>query len=131
LELAAAVVALLSPYLARAGGALAERAGQGVAVAVSDLYRLVRRRFDDDPDAAARRALRDLEDQPGDEERQAALVDVLAAKVAAHSEFATELAELVRGVTDGRPVGHFLTQVYGGEVGKIVNINEADHIVIN
>jgi hypothetical protein len=38
----------------------------------------------------------------------------------------------VRGTTQGQPVGQFLTQVFGrARVGKVINIAQAEQIVIN
>ena len=129
MELAAAVVAVLSPYLAQAAGGIAAKAGEGVAVLVGDLYALVRRRFDDDPDPEARGALRELEAQPADGASQQALVDVLAGKATADPEFAEQLTEALEKITNGRPVNQqFLTQVFGGEVGKIVNIGQVGEV---
>jgi hypothetical protein len=131
-EIAASVVALLSPYLAQAGGALALKAGEGVAVLVGDLYDLVREKFNDDPDGAGRRALYDLEKQPSDQSKQRALEGVLAGKANADPEFLGELSAALQRITHGEPVDQqFLTQVYGGEVGKIINIGRADTVNID
>lgn len=129
MEIAAAVVAVLSPYLAQAAGGVAAKAGEGAAVLIGDLYGLVRGKFDTEPDPVARGALREFEAQPGDDASQRAFVDVLAGKAAADPEFAEQLAEALQRITDGRPVNQqFLTQVFGGEVGKIVNIGQAGEV---
>lgn len=128
-----AVVAVLSPYLALAAGLIARKVGEGAATLMGEeLYGVVRRKLDADPDAAVRDALRDLEEKPADESAQRALAKVVADKATADREFAEELAEALRRITHGQPVSQgFLTQIYGGEVGKIVNIAEADQITIN
>lgn len=129
MELAAVVVALLSPYLARAAEGFAVKVGEGAAEHIGDLYSLVRRKFDSDADPVGRGALRELEAQPANDASQEALVDVLAHKATADPEFAEELAEAVRRISDGKPVNQqFLTQVFGGEVGKIVNVGQARDI---
>jgi hypothetical protein len=125
-ELAAAAVAVLSPYLAQAGGAVAAKAGEGAAALIGDLYRLVRRKFDDDPDREGRAALRALEDEPAVESIQNTFIGVLAAKANDDPQFAQELAGSLRRVTQGEPVPQqFLTQVFGGEVGQIINVSQA------
>jgi hypothetical protein len=131
-EIAASVVALLSPYLAQASGALVLKASEGVAVLVGDLYDLVRGKFDSDPDSAARGALHDLEKHPSDMSKQSALEDVLSGKAKADPKFAGDLAAALHRITHGNPVDQqFLTQVYGGEVGKIINIGRADTVNID
>ena len=132
MAIAAAVVAVLSPYLAQAGGTIAVKAGGGVAALVGDLYGLVRRKFDDDPDPVARGALRNLEAKPADESNQRAVAELLASKATADSMFAEELAGALQQITQGKPVNQqFLTQVYGGEVGKIINIGTAGVVTID
>jgi hypothetical protein len=122
---------VLSPYLAQAGGALAARAGEGVTTLVKDLYGLVRRKFDEDEDADGRAALRDLEEEPADRSKQKALERALAERADADQSFATDLAAALEEITRGAPVNQqFLTQVYGGEVGKIVNIGQAGTVNI-
>ncbi len=132
MEIAAAVVAVLSPYLAQTGGILATKAGEGVAALIGDLYDLVRAKFADDPDAAAGGALQDLAKHPADEPSQKALEAVLADKAAADPAFAEELARALQRITQGNPVSQqFLTQVYGGEVGKIINVGQARDLYFN
>ena len=131
MEIAGSVVAVLSPYLAQAGGALAATAGEGVATLIKDLYRLVRRKFDEDRESDGRATLRDLEEEPADRPKQKALKRALAERVNADQAFANELASALEKITRGAPVNQqFLTQVYGGEVGKIVNIGQADTVNI-
>jgi hypothetical protein len=131
LEIAGSVVAVLSPYLAQAGGALAARAGEGVATLIKDLYGLVRRKFDEEREGDGRAALRDLEEEPADTSKQKALERALAERANADQAFANELASALEKITRGAPVNQqFLTQVYGGEVGKIVNIGQADTVNI-
>jgi hypothetical protein len=63
---------------------------------------------------------------------QKALVDVLAARVTTDHEFAHELTEAIGRITHGERVSQqFLTQVFGGEVGKIINIGEAEQVSID
>jgi hypothetical protein len=103
-----------------------------VAALIGDLYGLVRDKFHDDPDAAARGALRNLEKQPADEASQRALQAVLAEKATADPAFAEELARALQQVTQGKPVNQqFLTQVYGGEVGNIINVAQARDLYFN
>lgn len=127
MELAVAAVALLAPYLARAGESVAGEAGEAMAAAMKRLYDFVRRRFEEDNDAAARQTLERLEERPELEERQHALAGVLAEKAKSNPAFVDELRRLVYKATEGRPLNEFLTQVYGGEVGKIVNIGQVEN----
>ncbi|MBD2773841.1 hypothetical protein [Iningainema tapete] len=52
-------------------------------------------------------------------------------KAEAEPEFAQELKRLVQDTIQDKNVGQFLTQVFGGEVGQILNINQAGNITFN
>lgn len=124
-------VALLAPYFAKAGEGLANKAGEATWEKIVALYQAIRNKFSADKDDYARMTLQRLEEKPSAEGRQKALADVLVEKAQADPEFAQELTRLVQGTTQGKDVANILTQVYGGEVGKIVNIARADDVTIN
>jgi len=128
---ASAAVALLAPYLAEAGTAAASRAGEAAVDGAKALLAMLRRRFSGDKDEYAQQTLTRLEEKPDDQARQAALQGVLAEKAEEDRSFRTELERLVHQTTFDRPVAEFLTEVYGGEVGKIVNIGAAGTVRID
>jgi len=128
---ASAAVALLAPYLAKAGEAAASKAGEAAVAGAKALLEMIRRRFGGEGDQYARQTLERLEDKPEDRGRQAALEGVLAEKAEQDGSFRTELERLVQQTTFDRPVAEFLTEVYGGEVGKIVNIGAAGTVHID
>jgi hypothetical protein len=125
MEIATAAVALLAPYLAKAGEAAAGKAGEAAVSGARALLKAIRGRFDADDDQEAKQTLEQFEQQPDDEERQAELARVLSEKAETDPDFREELQRRVDDATGGRSVNEFLTQVYGGEVGKIVNIGQA------
>jgi hypothetical protein len=126
-----AAVALLAPYLARAGEAAATKAGEAAVSGAKALLVMIRRRFSRDGDHYAQQTLARLEEKPEDQARQAALQGVLAEKAKEDPSFATELEQIVKQTTFDQPVAQFLTQVYGGKVGKIVNIGAAETVNID
>jgi len=128
MELAAAAVALLAPYLAEAGKSIAGKAGEAAEAGIKAIHARVRRRLHDDPDDFGKKALARFEEEPADEGRQRTLTAVVAEKLQADEAFAAELRGLVEETTGGRPVESFLVQVYGGAVGKIVQIGRADSV---
>jgi hypothetical protein len=130
-EVAAAVAAILGPYLARAGLPIADFAGETAVDSMKALYRAVRRRFDADSDPSARQSLSAFEEKPEDATRQEALVRALAHEVEADPQFAAELGRLVEDTTKGEPVSKFMTQVFGGEVGQIFNIEKLERLELN
>ncbi|MGC8947699.1 MAG: hypothetical protein ACP5N6_16325, partial [Anaerolineae bacterium] len=112
-QIAAAAAALLGPYLAKAGEALAKKAGEAAWAKVEALYQAIRRKFAADRDDYAQKTLQRLEEQPSSEARQAALADVLAEKAQADPAFARQLAALVGEAREDKALVQFITQVYG------------------
>jgi hypothetical protein len=126
-----AAIVLLAPYLAKAGASFASKAGEAAFEATRSLLDRIRRKFDDDGDNYARTTLARLEEKPDDEGRQGALKSVLEEKAQADPAFAGDLERLVQSTVGNQAVSSFVTQVYGGEVGKIVNIANAGVVEIN
>jgi len=85
-EIAAAVVAFLSPYLAEGGKAAAKKAGEALMAALE-------RRFKGKP--AAEEALQDVKAAPQDTDAQAALRLQLEKSLAADADFLAELTRLL------------------------------------
>jgi len=120
--LATAAVGILAPYLTEAGHVAAKKLGEGAATQVEGLIGAIRRKFGLDKDAYADQTLARLEAQPDEETRKQALAGVIAEKAKADAAFKEELERLVAAARGNHATMQFLTQVYGGRVGQIVNI---------
>jgi hypothetical protein len=130
-QIATVAVALLVPYLAKATEGLASKAGEVAWDKVVALYKAVCRKLSADKDEKAQQTLRRMEEQPADEERQTALMNVLTEKARTDPVFKQELAQLVQVATQEETIA-FLTQVYDrGRVDKIINISQADVVNID
>ena len=127
---AAALLTPLLPYLVKAGGKAAEEAGKEFGTAAWEkakaLYEAVRGKFTGD--AYAEETLKRAAEKPESEGRRAALAEVLAEKAEADQEFGQQLAQLTQVTAQEQGIVNFLTQVYGGKVGKIVNIGWAQKV---
>lgn len=131
-QVATTVAALLGPYLAKAGEGFGKKAGEAAWDKVVALYQAIRHKFAADKDEKAQETLRRLEEQPTDEKRQEALVEVLTDKAQANPAFAQELQRLVQVITQDETITQFLTQVYDmGRVKKIINIGLAGVVNID
>jgi len=128
-SLASVVVAALAPYLAKAGEEFSKEAGKAASRKIGDLYAALARHFQKKPTAAG--ALADLKATPNDEDAQAALRLQLKKQMKADPAFADELRQILDQVGQDGQGASFLTQVYGGKVGKIINIDQADEITID
>jgi len=124
---AAALLTPLLPYLVKAGEKAAEEAGKKFGTTAWDtakaLYEAVRGKFT--ADTYAEETLKRAAEKPESEGRRAALAEVLAEKAEADQEFGKQLTQLTQVAAQEEGIVNFLTQVYGGKVGKIVNIGWA------
>jgi len=132
-QVAATATALLTPllpYLVKAGEKAAEEAGKKFGAAAWEkaeaLYKAIREKFAGD--AYAEETLKRAAEKPDSEGRRAALAEVLTEKAKSDSRFGQQLARLTQVAVQEQGIVNFLTQVYGGEVGKIVNIGWAQEV---
>ena len=126
--LAASIVAVLAPYLAKAGEEFAKEAGKIASTKITAIYQIIKDRFHNQPVTSA--ALAELEAAPDDVDAQAALRLQLKKQMEADPTFADSLHQLLRDMGQDKQAAGFLTQVYGN-VGKIINIGEAREIFID
>ena len=124
-QIVLSAVTQLIPYLAKAGEEVAKKAGDASWERLKALYQDIHNRFSLDKDDYAQQTLKRLEEKPSEESRQRALSDILTEKAEADPKFAEELRQLTQNNTQGKKVSQFVTPIYGGEVGKIVNIAQA------
>lgn len=122
--LASAVVSILAPYLAKAGEEFAKEVGKSASEKMGAVYEMVKTRFKRRP--AAAEALADFEASPEDNDTQAALRLQLKKEMDNDPEFGDELRDQVDKVSHDEQAATFLTQVYGGEVGEIFNIDKLE-----
>jgi hypothetical protein len=127
--LAAAIVAALTPFLAKAGEEFAKEAGKAAVDRISELYTLLQKRFQKKP--AAAEALQDMHDKPQDPDTQAALRKQLVKQIETDPELKNVLLATIQQIKQDPQAATFVTQVFGGEVGKIINIGSADKVDID
>jgi hypothetical protein len=126
---ARAVVAMLSHYMADGvvgPDAEVEDAGSQTAV---EIHRLVKARFDEEPDDFYAQTLRRFEKRPN--RRKGALQEALAEIVESDRDFARSLNALLKEGNEASPDAVFNVAIYGAQVGEIINIGELDgHLII-
>ncbi len=96
--LATTVTSLLAPYLAKAGGAILDRAAAQLPDAASRLWDAISKRFEGNPTAAG--AAADLVKNASDQDRQDSFTLQLKMALKEDKEFASALQELVKQVGD-------------------------------
>jgi len=124
--LAASAVAILAPYLAEAGKELSKEIGKAALGKIGVLYETLKARFKKQP--VAKEALSDLEAEPSNEDVQASLRRQLTKEMNVDQALVDTLQKLVDEINQDEPSRTFLTQVYGGEVGQIINAQRVDKI---
>jgi hypothetical protein len=128
-SLAASAVAALAPYLAKAGEEFAREAGKGALEKIGALYDFLKKRFQANPNAKG--ALDDLKANPDDEDAQAALRVQIKKLMKADPTIVKTVQQMLSEIKQDKGSVSFLTQVYGGNVDKIINIGTAGTVNIN
>ena len=124
--LSASAVAVLAPYLTKAGEEFSKEAGKAAANKFGAFYQFLKTRFKKKP--AAEEALADLEANPDNEDAKAALRRQLTKQMNADKTFIDTLREYLNEIDQDEKAKSFLVQVYGGEVGQIINAHHIDTI---
>jgi hypothetical protein len=127
--LATSAVAILAPYLAQAGTELSKEIGKATLGKIGVLYETLNARFK--KRSGAKEALKDLETEPNNQDVQAALRRQLTKEMNVDQTLVDTLQKLVDEINRDQPSRTFLTQVYGGEVGQIINAHRIDKITYN
>ena len=127
--LATQALALLSPYLAKAGDAAAQKAGEAAAHHAEAIISAIRRQFSADHDKLAEQTLDTLVAQPDDQSPKDALQGIVAGKAAKNQSFKAELERLLKDAKEDPKTNDWLVQVYGhAQVGQIFQIQRVDTI---
>ena len=90
---AASAIAILAPYIAKAGESFAEKAGEKLAEKAGALYQAIKNKFKSDTDAEQTIAL--VEAKPDSKARMSALEEILTDKMKEDPDFAATVNRLV------------------------------------
>ena len=124
-SVAMAAVALLGPYLAKAGEAFAKKAGEQLIEKVGALYQVVKSKFKGDNHAE--QTLARLEQAPESKRRQAALEDVLIEKMEQDTEFAAQVRRWVEE-SESTGGGDVIQQHLdiSGKAGSVIQVGKIE-----
>jgi hypothetical protein len=117
--IATAVIALLSPYLAKAGEEAAKQVGNAAWKKMAEIHQIIKTRFKKEKDDFPAKTLEQFEKDP--KKRKGAMQDVLVEILEKDPELAKSLLNLLEETKKADP--RFITQIFGGEVGEIFNID--------
>lgn len=131
IALAAVVVNLLSPHLAKMGEGLARGAGDIAWEKVKQVYSIVKEKMAGDEYAA--QTLKRLEKDPRSKPKQSALLGVLEEKLGESPDFAAQLLKLVDEYRDaaGETIQQDVTVSNHSKAGDITQIGKVTGSHIN
>lgn len=112
-------LALLSPYIVRAGDAAAQKLGEAAAKNAEAILDLIRRRFGADQDTYGEQTLAKVLEKPNEQWPKEALKDQLVEKAQNDASFRNELESLVQTAKRDPESYQFTVNVSGGSVGTI------------
>ncbi len=120
--LATTVTSLLAPYLAKAGGAILDRAAAGAPDAAAHLWEAVTKHFEGKPAGAAVAA--DLAQKPTDQDQQELFAAQLKVALKNDPEFAAAIQELAKkaGASEGSTNITITTGDISGNTGSSIAI---------
>ena len=122
--IAAATIAILSPYLTKAGEEVAKKAASAAWEKASQIHQAVKAKFKSNKVKSSRQLMEHYEKDPKENESkmEAALAEVLESD----SKFAEKLLELLRQAQVAGVGAVFNVTVAGGEVGEIISIDKLE-----
>ncbi len=130
MTIASASITLLTPYLAKLGDEVVKRAAGVAWEKMGEIYNAIKDRISKEKDEFPKETLKRYEKEP--EKRKLAMQETLADILAKDPKFAQKLSEMVEDANKAGARAVFTTNVYGGEVGEIINIeNLHDGLNIN
>ncbi|UCC52881.1 MAG: hypothetical protein JSV68_02730 [Anaerolineaceae bacterium] len=122
--IAASAIAILSPYLVKAGEEIAKGAGQAAWKKTGDIYEAIKVRFAKEEDDFPAQTLEQFEKSP--DKRKGAMQDVLGEILAHDPAFTQQLTNLLKEADDAGAGAVFNVNIFGGEVGEIINVDKLE-----
>ncbi len=118
--IAASAVAILTPYLAKAGEEVSKKAVGAAWEKVSEIYQAVKGRLSQEKDEYPKEVLKRFEKEP--EKRKQAMQETLADVLEKDPDFSGKLLKMLKDADKAGAGTTFNTNIFGGEVGEIINI---------
>ncbi len=118
--IAASAVAILTPYLAKAGEEVSKKAVGAAWEKVSEIYQAVKGRLSQEKDDYPKEVLKRFEKEP--EKRKQAMQETLADVLEKDPDFSGKLLKMLKDADKAGAGTTFNTNIFGGEVGEIINI---------
>ncbi len=119
-----AVITVLSPYLVKTGEEVAKKVGVAAWEKATEIHQSIKARFKKEEDSFPAQALEQFEKNP--EKRKGAMEDALKEVLAKDPEFSESLVGLLKEADKAGTGAAFNVNIFGGEVGEIINIDKLE-----
>jgi len=120
ITIASSAIALLTPYLAKAGEEVSKKAVGAAWEKVTEIHKAIRDRLAQEKDKYPKETLKRYEKEPA--KRNQAMQETLAEILEKDPAFAKKLVIMLKDADKAGAGTVFNTNVFGGEVGEIINI---------
>jgi hypothetical protein len=122
--MATAAIAILAPYLAKAGEEAAKKAGNAAWAKAAELMAVIKTRFKKEKDEKPTKILEGFEKAP--ENSRAEMEAVLEKLLAKDAKFSKTVFKLLKEAEKAGANTEFNVQVFGDQHGDIFNINKVE-----
>jgi hypothetical protein len=119
-----AAIAILSPYLAKAGEEVAKKVGGAAWEKATEIHQAIKKRFKEEQDDFPAQTLKRFEKNP--EKHKGGMEDVLRDILEKDSGFSESLLGLLKEADQAGTGAVFNVTIFGGEVGEIFKIDKVE-----
>ena len=120
ITIASSAIALLTPYLAKAGEEISKKAVGAAWEKITEIHQAIKDRLAQEKDSYPKETLKRYEKEP--QKRKQAMQETLAEILEKDPSFAKKLVKLLKDADKAGAGTVFNTNIFGGEVGEIINI---------
>ena len=120
ITIASSALAFLTPYLAKAGAEVSKKAVGAAWEKVGEIHKAIQERLAQEKDSYPKETLKRYEKEPT--KRKQAMQETLAEVLEKDPDFARKLTKMLKDADKAGAGTVFNTNVYGGDVGEIINI---------
>jgi hypothetical protein len=121
ITIASSAITLLTPYLAKAGEEVSKKAIGAAWEKIAEIHQSIKDRLAQEKDKYPKETLKRFEKEP--EKRKQAMQETLAEILEKDPTFAKKLVKLLKDAEKAGSGTVFNTNVFGGAVGEIINID--------
>ena len=122
--IAAATIAILSPYMTKAGEEVAKKAANAAWEKASEIHQAVKAKFLSNNVKSSRQLMEQYEKDP--KENKSKMEAALAEVLESDPKFTEKLLELLKQAHEAGAGAVFNVTVAGGEVGEIISIDKLE-----